>query len=492
MKRMFSNAEKVSEHYLERKREELMNELRDAREIFLVFPVERFQATLEEIIQSDQDNYEKLRNMLHWERDVKAYFQSKEMLLDIFADETIYCSFWDKAEWFFTIAQGTEEELLQLAKDWNETYCGVIFSFEQDGRNDSYQIRRGNIPFEEILRRLTAEEKKELMGAVEQYYEKMFRTEYLNPLRTRDLQEETGNAEIEEIAKGVAGYFNENMGTTTAMRKMVGNCFLRAYWDFVGEDSCHLFRRFYRLFSQELANEYYLYEWLEKEALWKLLLLSAQSETFFEEVEEKLLAEEESTTLPATKCISYYRVKDNPEKTIQQILQESLWLEKDFEGIDLTNVRKSIYDIYRCHLAGTGAEIDFEPKQTSVYYIKGKKFRPYDLTESCLQCCTLFHFSAERLNQFEFSSQTFDESVLQKYGFALSNVSDTIREKYYRRLPLSMKEMLQVIAHYSVSQLTMRYPYLLKMSEWHWIFLLEELMPGSIEILLQGLSKEEA
>ena len=468
MKTKFSNAEKVSDNFLKTKYEELFIRVK-------AISWKPFLRDLEGIYTLGNDNYEKLKQIIHLERDFDLYLRSKEFLFDVFRMEfsdTIHIPYVSKCGLLGEAAATLDERgygdnnFLQFCID--KLLSGKAFYNEnvtQGEKEDAYihiSLRYLNSAdendvkvFKYLFKNLTDEDIKEIEKIIHTYFKNLFR----RILKTSEVKLE---AETDgKLSKDIR--FKSDLSTNTLL--YITKINMEVYWeDFDYREDDERANQFKAFINQCLEKD--IAYFARKGEFWYLLLnfrdfcinIESVSEEQIEEAKKNLAATEKA---PKRKKVA--------KEELDEVLKNMIWNSLDFSGLDLSDVKIGERAIVNCNFENTGIMVDLITlnANTYVHYINGVQFDRNNLINSCFKGCTVFNANIQTLNRFIFSSDTFDDEVALKCDYNLEFAGEDIKEKYFRKILPSESE-LEVLFLCGVDAVR-RYGELINHSKYTWL-----------------------
>lgn len=478
MKTKFSSAEKVSDNFLKIKYEALFSRVKAVY-------WKAFQKDLEAISTSDYDNYEKLKQIIHLERDFDVYLRSKEFLFDVFRlyfSDTMYTPYISKCgllgEAAATLGERGygDDNFLQFCID--KLLPGKSFYNErvtQDEKYDAYlhiSLRYLNSAdendvkvFENLFKNLTDEDIKEIEKIIHTHFQNLFR----RILKTSDakLEEETDG----KLSKDIR--FKRDLSTNTLL--YITKINMEIYWEeFNYSEDDERANNFKTFINQCIEKD--IAGFARKGEFWYLLLNFKEFCINIEQVSEEQI-EEAKKNLAATEKAP--KRKKVVKEELDEVLKNMIWNSLDFSGLDLSDVKIGERAIVNCNFENTGIMVDLITlnANTYVHYINGVQFDSNNLINSCFKGCTVFNANIQTLNRFIFSSDTFDDEVALKCDYNLEFAGEDIKEKYFRKILPSESE-LEVLFLLGVDAVR-RYGELINHSKYTWLLYFDKVSKES-------------
>lgn len=440
MKAKFSNAEKVSDKFLKIRYEEFKKRLSSLKWT-------RFVAELDKILASDEDNYEKLKKIIHLERDFDNYIRSKEFFFDLmkmeFSDDNVVpytvegfdnnLTVADDAN-YYPVCDATEfldlciSGLIKGKEYWDnkiseqdkeKIYYYLNWKYMQNRQREAivYLIKilsdSDIIKFKEILRSHFANIFKKIMSS----------------------DEETLKAQTEGyLSRNII--FNSKVSDQTIT--FIANVNMEVFWESfdypLDDERANSFRKFIKE-KLELSTTYFA----KCKEFWYLLLNFGN---FCTNINQSNYESKDINNQPKADAVVIKRKKIT-NANLEEIVHTNIWYNLDLSEIDLSGIDLTDKLIIDCNLEGSGAKIVLTDlnQNSSVHYIYGKPIDRYNLVNSCFKGCIIENADSQTLNKFTFSSNTFDNDVALRCDPNLESVDENIREKYFRKIVPSEPEL---------------------------------------------------
>lgn len=472
MKTKFSNAEKVSENYLKIKYEALFSRVKAVN-------WKAFQKDLEAISTSDYDNYEKLKQIIHLERDFDLYLRSKEFLFDVFRLyflDTMYTPYISKCGLLGEAAATLDEKgygvnnFLQFCID--KLLPGKSFYNErvtEDEKYDAYlhvSLRYLNSAdeidvkvFENLFKNLTDEDIKEIEKIIHTHFQNLFR----RILKTSEakLEAETDG----KLSKDIR--FKSDLSTNTLL--YITKINMEVYWEeFNYSEDDERANNFKAFIKQCLEKD--ITGFARKGEFWYLLLNFKDFCINIEQVSEEQIEEAKKNLAAVNKSPTRRKVA---KEELDEILKNMIWNSLDFSGLYLGQVDIGERVIVNCNFGNTGIKVDLATlnSNTYVHYVNGVQIDRYNLINCCFKGCNVRNASTTTLNRFIFSSDTFDDEVVLQCDMKLRFADEDIKEKYFRKI-LPTESELEVLFLLGVDAVR-RYGELINHSKYTWLLYLD-------------------
>lgn len=463
MKTEFSNAEKVSNFYLQTQFDKVKQKLERYEGLVTWEIAKEYLTRLSTIHEEELDNYEKLKQFIHLEREWNEYIHSKQVLFDGIIFLASYASkeiqYLNLLTWAFELIQSITSKTPYIHIG---DISHVLYPEEE------------KLSLEWILDQFTSEDILHLKDVIREYYEKIFLI----------------IVNRKESIKGVNSMNLANLVEASASNEehyqIVKDSFRKSYEKLYFETVSSCIAKSFFLAIQEAIHEDDTL--LHKESFWDILLYVIEEKDnldkiFVQSDEEEMEMLMEADRLPTLKKVT--------QEELPSILAEPVLMNLDLREVNLSSYTNlNVFYMKNCNVKGNHtARIFFSSEVKKIYYVRGVPMNFYDLTNSCFQGCRIMGLKS--LFPFTFSGQTFDEEVIQKHGMYLSNVSDTIREKYYRGIPLTKKEIVEVLQHNPSSMLMSRYQEIHQNINLLLLFQLNDLIPGIVQKIMTKQGGED-
>lgn len=455
MKTEFSNAEKVSSFYLRTQFDKVKQRLERYEYLLTEHVAYEYLSRLEKIQNRENlDNYEKLKQLIHVEREWNEYISSKQVFLDAIRNLAL---------------NDLEDHYMRQNLGWVFECIEFVHSKTPYSDNiDNYYFypEEENLSLQSILPSLTEEDILSVKEDMKKYYQKLFLV-IVN--RTKHLDAEN----CEYIISFLKGSF-DNRVINEEHYQMVKNSFWEAYEKLYFEkvSSC-IAKPFFIAIQEAVQNNNSL---LLEKSFWDILLYVIGEK----DILDKIFFQDDGEEI-SVEANNLHTLKKVSQEDVSKIFSEPVLMNLDLRDVDLSSYNNlNVFHMKNCNLKGNHTtKISFSSDVKKIYYVRGVSIDFYDLTNSCFQGCRIMKL--ESLFPFTFSSQTFDEEVIKKHGMYLSEVSDNIREKYYRGNPLTKKEIIEVLQNNSSDMLKSRYQEIHQESNLLLLFQLNDLIPGIVQ-----------
>ncbi len=412
MKTKFSSAEKVSDNFLaERKRkfdsqcETLQHYVYDSNlkrsgEKMFDF-LEPFVKRSDEILSSSDDNYQKLRQFIHLEKEFKDYIESKKCVLDII-DEFIkyvlmpysFPIFVKTARVFLGKFQQVRSKMAKSEYPWD-------FSDLDPFQRHTYICPQADWDYTR-LDLLELEDVEQIIQKLVSLCIELFCK------WAKEVQESSEKVVDFSIIIDDFMYYESSFQST----RMGYEYIVRICIDYV---LTHMMPE-----KPNVVSEWFV-AWLSalkcdvprfrvvcydcKKDFWNALALFGCYTEEFEQNKGEHHYNPHVYTLVT-------------ESMLQGLIVSRLFYRLDFKGLDLSKESLEQVTIIDCNLKGTGASINMSTlnKGLEIHYIEGEKVNRFDLTKSCFQGCNV-HVDDDDdsvFSNFSFTDKTFDENVLRR------------------------------------------------------------------------------
>lgn len=432
MKTEYTNAEKVSDRFLETKYAELREKLIPLK------VTTKFDEKFKRIVDSDEDNYEKLKRLIHLDAEVEAYIKSKEFFFDIvnsvFSKSNTYpysfihddvlqiISYIINLAWYF------KDQRVNFPMH-TETLYKLL---------DNEFLGSGNITvFEDIImKQLTVEDWKKIYEIIENHYRELF---------TKVLTEDLAKLKEEysqKISKTVDFNLDSRDSIYEVLIRFISDINLQVFWEHFDYPESDHFCVCFKELIQETVSQIQVYpKYTLNSSFWDLLI---SFDEFYRNrsSDDELLVEKQASE-ESKHYFNALDMKQAPENYEEMIASKKVLCNLDFTGLDLTDIEITNHTIVNCDFTDTNATINISSinSEQVLYFVCGKPFDRHNLVFSSFRGCNIVGANCDELNRFSFSSSTFDENVLEECGFECEDVEEELREKFYRRKILTTQEL---------------------------------------------------
>lgn len=463
MKTKFSNAEKVSDRFLEIKQREIAERFGNYIKNKVKFVVEPFCKKLDMISKSCVDNYEKLKALIRLEREFEDYITSKEFLKNIILyfikGATHYNSYIRRENYMYKglivigeykgFADSNENALFSLLFGTSEAALQNVYEF----LDRKFLPKEENFSIESIAKTMNESDKAELISTLKCEYRKLFKIifEHGNSIAFDEFFSDEGLLVLFRVA-------------------------MEAFWEvFEYSSEEEMATKFKSFLISATIEDAECIRLARDTNFWRLLV---EFDEFYSENDMVLSNNVQLYTNVLEKSFNS-GVTLRKVVSLEELGPSKILCGLDLTGLDLSKFDFSGYTILDCNMNGTNASIDLCSinQETSIYYIRGKKVDLKNLTGSCFKGCQVTGFYW--LKEYAFSSDTFDEEILKKSGFWLEGIDKMIIEKYYRKIYPTVLEFGTLLGKIDKASIFNRYKDIENASEFDWILKFEEIFPGN-------------
>ena len=437
MKTEFTNAEKVSSNFLRLKFEEIIKRIGN-------FVYNLFKERFESIEKSDEDNYQKLKKLIHLESEIEEYVNSKEVVFDIVGHEFTnkesdsYNKFYENQEYemsirviehideYIALISGKDEWNSQLYEEQKKAFCVYLSIRYLD-----------NVPANKILQILNSlneEDIKKCREIVRAFYRNQFINEIMLNVQRGVLLNKNYKIDINMI-------FDDKWSDRTVW--FVTTTYVMTYLDnFKYDENDEVASDFKAKVNGYFIDPCNLTKGFRNIKFWEVLL-------YFDRFHKRLNENNEiiEDYNPSNSSIKVV-LKKATEQTFLEIEESPrLLCDMDFRGFYLPKVNFNGCCFINCNLEDTSALIDFNEinLESNVYYVRGKKIDRKNLINTCFKGCDIINLSREKIKDFAFSIDTFDETVLISLGLYFNDVDEKLLDKFYRKAPLTISEVIALL-----------------------------------------------
>lgn len=431
MKTEYSNAEKVSDAFLKK----MCLEFRRRVEKYPKSLMEEFFKRLDELFNADADNYEKLKSVIRLEGEFDEYLQSREYVLKIFEEdikEKLICR-----EIYSGVHKNEICEKVPVVYwlDYIEEMCFVkdtivkpntstkfptidnLFKIDKIFEKATEYFNRNyfggeKFTFERAAKKLADEDNDKIRTDVDNFYRKSFWEIFKK----------------HEQIKFSSDFFDEKEKRERLIS--IAKIAIEAYIEVEEfESKNQIANRFKNLILQKTSTDDELYQLASNDEFWNLLC-------GFDDFYQESIKISESDAAISTVVLE--KVTE-----VNELLEQKNLYGLDLRGLDLSKVDFNGATIVNCNFQDTNANLDFSTIniRTELCYIQGKKFDRLDLTNCCFKGCQVTGLSFEKISQFRFSYQTFDEEVLRKCGVFFEGIGNEMKDRYYRKVNLTQNQI---------------------------------------------------